>query len=667
MKTFRKIQLLGSRAQIAAFREKLTERVPTAAWRRNVDLRGSDASDVTVFEYTGEEAPGGFVWLFDEPGGARVTNIVPKSAGSLSHLEYNTIATCFVHDVLNPVATQTAVEITVGPSAKSIEDLLPASVAAALRRFSTSANRATGNAHPHDAEKWDEFVILAHEARVLVAPDTLWQLLVEDEGWNDEQALNLAVQYEGARRLLDSNTERTGVARDERNDVTWARSASSPVQMASPPQNLRTMSWHITDVSFENYRTFEREERLALRPLTVLIGKNSSGKSAIARLPLLLRRALSPDAEAPLELEFEGHDFGASFLDLVHNRVPTRGITLGVTVSNGARSISLRGTVGYWDEYRLQGVRSFQLRENGRTVVELEWNKQGEPIGDGLVYSNALSKPGTSPQALVQFKGLLPVESTAWSAEEAAVILHEHYPAIREAFTNLVYLGPFRDAPPREMRLPESAVRDVGLRGGHAARALANDMLRHGSSVLKRVGDWYRDHLGGWTLDLVREGQSFSVVLHPPSDPTVAVNLLDAGVGLSQVLPVVVQHELDRASGRAGGLHIIEQPELHLHPGAHGDLADLYIDAVGRGMTRYLIETHAENFVLRIRRRIAEGTLRRQDVAVYWIDNEATAGPRVRPIGIDERGNVDFWPKGVFSEDLEEVKAIRAAQRDGHK
>lgn len=423
------------------------------------------------------------------------------------------------------------------------------------------------------------------------------------------------------------------------------------------------MSFYLTDLLFENYRSFQRQERLAIRPLTVFIGRNSAGKSAITRLPLLLRRSLLPEARAPLEVEFDGHDFGASFLDLVNNRVPTRTITLGLAVSDGTTRIALAAQVGYWDEYNLQGVRAFQLQSGQHALMDLEWNKQGEPIGEGLVYRDLLAPTDSPAEDVVRFAGLIPLNVRARSPGESATIAGV-YAAIREAFSDLVYLGPFRDAPARDMRLPESSIRDVGLRGSHAAHALADDMLRHGSSVLRRVGDWYRDHLGGWALDLVREGRSFSVVLHPPSDASVAVNLRDAGVGLSQVLPVVVQHELDRASGRTGGLDIIEQPELHLHPGAHGDLADLYIEAVSRSSTRFLIETHSENFVLRIRRRVAEGTLATKDVAIYWVDDNADAKPRVRPIGIDDKGNVDFWPRGVFAEDFEEVKAIRLAQRE---
>jgi hypothetical protein len=205
MKTFRQLQLVGSRAQLDALRENLEKFAATQAWRRNDTLPGASAPDVIVFEYTGKEAPGALVWLFDEPHGARVTNIVPTRAGSLSHDQYNAIAVRFAEDVLSPLATQGSVRIDLGAPEKSIEDFLPAPAALALRRFSASANRSTGSAHPQDAEKWDTFVILAHRERVSLAPATLRRLLVEDERWDDDQARELAIQYERALRLLESN------------------------------------------------------------------------------------------------------------------------------------------------------------------------------------------------------------------------------------------------------------------------------------------------------------------------------------------------------------------------------------------------------------------------------------------------------------------------------
>jgi AAA ATPase domain len=424
--------------------------------------------------------------------------------------------------------------------------------------------------------------------------------------------------------------------------------------------------WHLTELSFENYRTFERPETLKLRPLTVLIGRNNSGKSAIARLPLLLSRGLERDAEAPLELEFGGHDLGASFADLATNRETERGITIGASASDGETTVKLRVKVGYWQDFNLQAIREYRLEHEGNIELDVRWTGQGDPRSPGLAYEGSEAfQPGE-----LFFEGLSPLVNHGVGS---AVDLQEygtqdHYGQtlgyVAEALSPLRYLGPFRDAPRREERIPEAAVREMDVRGARAARMLANDWILRKGAVLERVGEWYRKHLGGWQLDLERDGQRFSVVLRSPRDPKITINLLDAGIGLSQVLPVVVQHEIDREHGHAGGLSIVEQPELHLHPGAHGDLADLYIEAAKRSPSRFLIETHSENFILRMRRRIAEGRLRPDDVALYWIDDDLGAYPRVKRITLDDMGGIDFWPRGVFSEDHEEVKAIRLAQKD---
>jgi predicted ATPase len=75
----------------------------------------------------------------------------------------------------------------------------------------------------------------------------------------------------------------------------------------------------------------------------------------------------------------------------------------------------------------------------------------------------------------------------------------------------------------------------------------------------------------------------------------------DVGVGISQVLPIVVGAVLP-----GGSVVAIEQPELHIHPAMQVALGDLFIEgATKRGMS-FLIETHSEHLILRLMRRIRE-------------------------------------------------------------
>jgi predicted ATPase len=167
----------------------------------------------------------------------------------------------------------------------------------------------------------------------------------------------------------------------------------------------------------------------------------------------------------------------------------------------------------------------------------------------------------------------------------------------------------------------------------------------------------------GWRIEEIEAGPLWSTVLTRKGSG-VRVNLADAGTGLSQVLPILVQCALDERRGAhsAPALQIIEEPEMHLHPGAHAELADLYLSTAQATGTQFLIETHSETLLLRLRRRIAERKYPADMLAVYVV--EQTDGVSViRRVGVDELGDLgDEWPEGYFSQDYNEVRALASAQ-----
>lgn len=236
----------------------------------------------------------------------------------------------------------------------------------------------------------------------------------------------------------------------------------------------------------------------------------------------------------------------------------------------------------------------------------------------------------------------------------------------------LRYLGPLRADPSASYDLPPSGQKaDVGLKGEFTAAVLhqyRDQMVAHVSPALKRsvrqplrraVDDWLR-HLGllesarpsapsrfGHQLLLAPEG------LSSPVDPTYV------GVGVSQVLPVIVQGLLTPV----GGVLVLEQPELHLHPDVQADIADFLIALVG-SQRQVLVETHSEHLVNRIRLRIAERELLPEVVSIYFVTRAPVVGSRFERVGLTKAGSLTSWPAGFLDRaTLDAQKLVQANLR----
>jgi len=146
------------------------------------------------------------------------------------------------------------------------------------------------------------------------------------------------------------------------------------------------------------------------------------------------------------------------------------------------------------------------------------------------------------------------------------------------------------------------------------------------------------------------------------------VSLVDVGVGVSQVLPILCEIELmadnhtkSKSKRRIPNLLMIEQPELHLHPRLQTELADSFID--NKGAVSFLIETHSEEILQRILRRIRERKLNPQDVSLLYVKQDRNGVSSTEQVEISENGNFCTpWPDpdGFFSESYREIMGDEA-------
>lgn len=398
----------------------------------------------------------------------------------------------------------------------------------------------------------------------------------------------------------------------------------------------------ILSFGFENYKPFREPATFEVRPLTLIFGKNSSGKSASLRsLRLILRALITRQAGFPLDVD--DLQYGNSFSDLIHNRLPHGAVSFHAKFAEGADHFDVRASIQNFVTSTPTSssliedsvISKFQL--NSPNPISLTWQPSHNKV---VTYEGVGS---------VSFRGMLPDKQGDLSSEQWKFI-GDWKDKLQSFEETIEHLGPLRS----------SIARVYGSRTGQPlgfTGASAPNRLAKNSALLEKVANWYQSNLDGWRLSIEPSGIAFQCSLLRGK---AQINLADAGQGMQQVLPIVVQQMTHQIEDAGPFLHFVEQPELHLHTAAQAPLGDLFLESAKLQRGQIIVETHSENMLLRIRRRIAEG-VDPNLVALYWIEDHADGHSEVRRINIDKCGNLDWWRDGVFSEGYEEVKAMKRA------
>jgi len=169
------------------------------------DTAGGQPADVIAFERPAtKRLPGVTLWMFEDgKGGYKVSNVVPINQGQLGVAGYNAALVDFASTVVSPVIKSSGIELVLTSADQTIEDWTDLATAAALKRFSSLANKSTGRSHPLDEERWLDFIISAHNGGRPLDSEQLSRWLIEVERWSDDIAHDLASDYSIGMALLD--------------------------------------------------------------------------------------------------------------------------------------------------------------------------------------------------------------------------------------------------------------------------------------------------------------------------------------------------------------------------------------------------------------------------------------------------------------------------------
>lgn len=119
---------------------------------------------------------------------------------------------------------------------------------------------------------------------------------------------------------------------------------------------------------------------------------------------------------------------------------------------------------------------------------------------------------------------------------------------------------------------------------------------------------------------------------------------INVGFGVSYVLPIIISAALIQP----GGIFIIENPEVHLHPRAQSELVKILCHLSQSGV-QVVIETHSDHIINGIRVFAKENQLSQKDNIIHSV-TESSGKRNVKEIHVDEDGNLTALDDGFFDQ-----------------
>lgn len=531
---------------------------------------------------------------------------------------------------------------------------------------------------------------------------------------------------------------------------------------------MPNLARHFRSFSLSNFKAIEEEQQIPIRPITLLFGPNSGGKSSVIQGLIFANEVFRTG-----NLDVSITQLGGSSIDLggfrqyIHKRELDRIFELSICLSgdeydpdeeplvylSDLESVSVRLAIGTPLNYNgkplqngIPTIFSLTVEGNGKRLFRLKPLPEGTYCLDEIYLENFLDLDGfsiglsyelldeisreiksenamrlaiqiltkiTTSLTTIDRGNILPKElNTKYISDEGLqyivldmlnsgemadrmhssdalgsvrelsdkfkeqydnlhyqlrLLLHSTNTHLGELLDRLEYLGPLRSYPSRDLVSKENLDPNWFAGGGYAW-----DTVRKNADVRDKLNTWLGES------DKLKTSYEFIPRKLQPVDQVdyyqtiqrlslidkrtgAEVTHRDVGIGISQVLPVLVS-----AYASAEKIIAMEQPEIHLHPALQAELADVFIEsAIGKNQNTFILETHSEHLLLRMMRRMREtanGTqqnpalrLTPEDIVVLYVE---PVGSRsiVREMPLNEYGELmKAWPGGFFEEGLQEV------------
>lgn len=443
----------------------------------------------------------------------------------------------------------------------------------------------------------------------------------------------------------------------------------------------------LTHLHVKNFKAWKDTGPIRLAPLTVIFGANSAGKSSLGHLLLALQQtALSTDRKRALHLGdtsslidlgtfgdcLHGHDLGAHLGFEIGWHLPKPlevrdPLEVDRRYTGDQMKLSVNLVAGKAEQPEVQSL-VYSLEKGQQVVLDVSFQRDEKRkfslSSDLYAFKMADGRkwPLEEPDKFYRLSDI------TMARFKNAGFMADFALASEAVLANLFYLGPLRNHPQRIYQWSGETPTSVGPMGETTIAAIlaAQANGRELNRGPRRSKQAFAEFIAAWLKDLgvihdfavrpVAAGRKEYEVLVKTHAKAAEVKITDVGFGVSQVLPALVQAFYAPPHSTIW----MEQPEIHLHPQVQAELADVFISATQareNGKDRnvqLIVESHSEHFLNRLQRRVAEGVIPAEHVAVYFC-HRAGSKTELEPLRLNMFGEIENWPENFFGDEMADI------------
>lgn len=438
----------------------------------------------------------------------------------------------------------------------------------------------------------------------------------------------------------------------------------------------------ITSIEVEGFKSLGDRSKIEVRPLTILAGANSSGKSSIMQPLLMMKQTLEapydpgallldgPNVKFTSVDQFLSKRSGETIQDIFKLRlVVNNHLLLENCFVKAENTMRLNHFIWNLNEKEFTIKRDMSEIEIISLLEEFERYREKSGISRDLIQSQKQMIISNLKTEVIRNRCFLTLyyRSKGLSVLDPSIptdILYSnenHNQIFEKEIRQIIHIPGVRGNPERTYKIAAIGSGFPGNFETYVASIIQHWQDTQDERLIQLCQNLEKLGLTGKVATKILNGVQMEIqVANLPrsSESTDMVNIADVGFGVSQILPVLVALLV----AKPGQLVYLEQPEIHLHPRAQEGLAQVLADAANRGV-RVVLETHSELLLLTVQSLVAEGKLLPEKVKLHWFTRREDGITEIHSADLDRQGAFGDWPEDFSQVSLQlESRYLDAAE-----